>query len=1013
MSTEAWNGSDREAVDRSLGLDPLEAIESLGPSVGDPALARSEGDRIGDKAEACRFEIGREIGVGGNARVSLVRDRRLLREVAWKRGDWRLLREARVLAQLEHPGIVPIYDMGFDPDGQAFFAMRVVRGRSLSQVLRTTPAHERASLLRPLLQAAEAVAFAHHRGVVHRDLKPANIMVGRFGESQVVDWGLARVLEDGEDALPEDVRLAVGGHDLGRIGTPGYMSPEQEQGLLADRRSDVYALGRILEKIVRFSKEQGRSAETTSPELEAIIRKSVADDPEDRYPDAAAFAADLTSHLDGHRVSAHSYGQRELLRRFVKTHRVHLTIVAIGMAALVAFGIIYVVRLGQERAVAENAAEATEVALRRSDEHLARSLVGEARRQLGLGARAEAEVLAAHALSLNEDPDARGILASVSGAPSLELLTRVPLPCAESQVDPVRGLTLCTSPEGVAMWTHAGGVPRLLWSYPFMLRVASLVDGGVVLVASNNAVLLMLGLDGREVARHLVTVRSTRKFGVAAGRAVFESARRSLVVDLPRREVRQVPVCNGELHGALALSPDPTRSGAQLMGALCKDGTLRRPGRDVPTTLVAPDREGARMVVVSPTRVVVGTTKGEVIVLDSEGQIVNAGQLVNGMVRLLEPSPDGRLLVVAGEGEPIVLVTLPDLARIGSLPRRAKTATWDVTRPSDLLTTGAWLERWRVESAPSTRPLHGAYVIPLEDGVVSLDYEREGEERLAVAHGPHVAMISTTQLVSREVAFVTTKGANINGASLLAGGIGGVVRIDAESMDIERYERPMLKAFRRLVTLADGTSLLASYNEVDRIIGDEAVAMGLNPVLDLSVSPNRMFAVALSEPSRSLFRLRSGDFGFEVVGVDPRAEAVAIAADGERVFAAHRDEIAVWSTSGYLEQMLDATGATLLDVEVSGDGRWVAAGAKDGGVWLWELGNPSPRARFTDHDERVPALAFSGDSRWLISGSWDRSLRVRDLRAVERPVVGLLADLSRRYGLDLTEALGGTVDPPQ
>jgi serine/threonine protein kinase len=231
---------DGVSVDFESGYDPGSIAESEGMAIH-PAQPEA--------LDAHRFQVARIIGTGGMGRVELVHDRRLLRDIAWKRGDARLLREARILAQLEHPGIVPVHDMGFGKDGEAFFAMRVVRGRSLAEILRGADCERRAALARSLQRAAEAVAYAHHRGVVHRDLKPANIMIGDFGEAQVVDWGLATVLAEADDPIPEGVRRALAGFETGRAGTPGFMSPEQEQGLAADRRSDVFGLGKILERI--------------------------------------------------------------------------------------------------------------------------------------------------------------------------------------------------------------------------------------------------------------------------------------------------------------------------------------------------------------------------------------------------------------------------------------------------------------------------------------------------------------------------------------------------------------------------------------------------------------------------------------------------------------------------------------------------------------------------------------------------------------------------------------------
>lgn len=163
----------------------------------------------------------------------------------------------------------------------------------------------------------------------------------------------------------------------------------------------------------------------------------------------------------------------------------------------------------------------------------------------------------------------------------------------------------------------------------------------------------------------------------------------------------------------------------------------------------------------------------------------------------------------------------------------------------------------------------------------------------------------------------------------------------------------------------------------------------------------------LRETDHALLRVTARDAGIELVGVDPLAEAVAIGNDGERIFTARAGEVVVWDELGFAARILRAGDAHLMDVAVSGEGRWVAAGSRDGAVFLWGADDPEPRARFLDHHERVPALAFSADGRWLASGSWDRTLRVRDLNVVDAPAGPLRADIARRYGMDLSEALGG------
>jgi len=255
-----------------------------------------------------RYEERALLGEGGMGRVMLCKDLRIGRLVAVKmlrkdRSDrpesrMRFLREARVQGQIEHPSVVPVYDVGMGPDGTYFFTMKCVRGRTLDHVLRalrngeeaTIAAFSRHKLLTVFQSVCQAVAFAHEHGVIHRDLKPSNVMIGDFGQVQVLDWGLAKVVgaidvPPGEviEELTDDAHTLVGE----MLGTPGYMSPEQAKGELdrIDARTDVYALGAILFELLTLAPLHSRESvqDTLLSTIEGVNAK-----PDERYPHAHA-----------------------------------------------------------------------------------------------------------------------------------------------------------------------------------------------------------------------------------------------------------------------------------------------------------------------------------------------------------------------------------------------------------------------------------------------------------------------------------------------------------------------------------------------------------------------------------------------------------------------------------------------------------------------------------------------------------------------------------------------------
>jgi serine/threonine protein kinase len=237
-----------------------------------------------------RYELEAEIGRGGMGVVYAARDCQLDRRVALKVLDSALAGEAQVIARLEHPAIVPIYEAGTLPDGRAFYAMKLVAGARLDHYLAGAPAlGER---LRVIRRTGEALAFAHTRGVIHRDLKPQNVMVGEFGEVYVMDWGVEAV-----------------------AGTPAFRAPDAR----LDRRSDIYALGALLRFLL---------PESAPPALSAIAAKAMRADPAARYPDALALLADIERFQEGLAVEAWAEPPWHRLRRFTSRNAVLLWLLA-------------------------------------------------------------------------------------------------------------------------------------------------------------------------------------------------------------------------------------------------------------------------------------------------------------------------------------------------------------------------------------------------------------------------------------------------------------------------------------------------------------------------------------------------------------------------------------------------------------------------------------------------------------------------------------------------------------
>ena len=356
-----------------------------------------KGTRVGEDAETEDVAVEREgqyvrldeLGRGGQSIVWRARDRFMRREVALKEltppregespatasaARSRFVREARLTAQLDHPGIVAVHDLVERPDGTLFCAQKLIRGRTLKVALaRCRTLRERLDLLPHVVDAAQAVAYAHAHGVVHRDLKPSNVMVGEYGETVVVDWGLAKHRSE-PDLTPGIPTLALRS-DLTQagvaLGTPAYMSPEQARGDLdaIDERTDVFGLGAMLYEVLtgappfegadnqqlieavlagRFVPVRVRSP-AAPPELAAIAERALQSAPAQRYPDAAAMAGDLLAYRAGRRVGAYTYGALELLRKFIVRNPALSAATGAALLILVASAIVVVVQLRQAK----------------------------------------------------------------------------------------------------------------------------------------------------------------------------------------------------------------------------------------------------------------------------------------------------------------------------------------------------------------------------------------------------------------------------------------------------------------------------------------------------------------------------------------------------------------------------------------------------------------------------------------------------------------------------------------
>lgn len=359
------------------------------------------------KLDHHRFELEHEVGRGGMGAVLRIHDRFLNRRLAMKvlldraepRDDeerrqknqllGRFIEEAQVTSQLDHPGVVPVHELGLDQCGKVYFTMRLVKGRTAGEIFSDAQAEENnwtvSRALEVILKICDTMAYAHDKGVLHRDLKPSNVMVGRFGEVYVMDWGLAKVVgqEDRRDLriqadactgvsriesarrqdAESDTASSVVTMDGHALGTPSYMSPEQARGEELDTRADVYAIGAILYELL-----SGRAPYTVPElsaqpyhilaevldgppkrleelrpqlpgELVAIVDKAMARNREDRYSGTVDIGNDIRAYLANRVVRAYKTGPIAELSMWLRRNRA-LTVALAGLVATLILGVV-------------------------------------------------------------------------------------------------------------------------------------------------------------------------------------------------------------------------------------------------------------------------------------------------------------------------------------------------------------------------------------------------------------------------------------------------------------------------------------------------------------------------------------------------------------------------------------------------------------------------------------------------------------------------------------------------
>ena len=963
---------------------------------------------------------------GGIGRILQAHDPRLDRPVALKEllvhgrpvDEERFMREVLLTARLQHPGIVPVYAAGRWPSGAPFYAMKLVAGRSFDKVIAAAGSlAARLALLPHVLAIAETVAYAHSKRIIHRDLKPHNVLVGEFGETVVIDWGLAKELDAPDVPVPARAPAtsppAEGLTFVGAVvGTPGYMSPEQAGGEAVDERTDVYALGAILYHVLSGSLPFDasnpmnlvykavyeeplplRAREPDAPEeLVAIVDKAMVKDPAKRYPSAREFAEDLRRFQTGQIVGAHRYTAWEHARRFIRKRRAVLSLAALSLVVVVAITAIGFSRVAAERDAAETA---------RDD---ARDAWAEAERRADNLSCEQARLLVD-----TDPPEALRLLASVSPQADWRQTRQIAADLAQRGIPrALRGhrgaiSRAAFSPDGAflattsddctlrvwdmagrssrAYYGHTDEVWRAAWSAD-MTRIATSSKDGTVRVwdlATGAGQVLHGGAQGvRNVAfspdgRHVYAADASptvRRWDLTSGAAEVV---RDLCQGNSTRWTERWATCTDTEAHVVAL--------IDLTTGRVRDYPLGAESSHSPSSAVSPDgrwltsnTRGGRLWLWDRER-----DAGELLAHDDPGMVFS----------LREPrfSPGSDRLFAPADFDRARLRELATGAEQTLSMHKGYTRRGNFSADGDLLVTtggdsnlGVWHASARASyQLPSSR----AYLI---DAQVSPD----GRWIAAVGSDPRVFVWSPpdvlpTQYTVSAGASATTALAALSDSHLALLAEGGVEIVDRARLVLQ-HRLPIARAVR-ILGLSSAGGAAATLDDAG-----ELVVWSLldgRPLLRRSMLASTCVkGKLLADPEAARFALLCHDG--PILWVDPAAADPVVALGSVTGFGLGavlhgRSALVVGDASGEL-RVNDSPGAPLRRLSTYFGGIQALTALTRSGEFVVSSEDfvehrdltPTPLQRYRGHRLQANVVTISRDGRWLATFGRDNHVRVFD-----------------------------------
>jgi WD40 repeat protein len=923
MGSSSGGARAEETIDLQR---PVDETRQVSPTPNYPDLV---------EVDPSHYVIGKELGKGGMGRVFEAVDRRTGRTVALKEpsgGDLgRFIQEARITAGLQHPGIVAVYEAGAWPDGEPFYAMRRVEGRSLREVVaETTTLRERLALLPHAIAAGDALAYAHDHRVIHRDLTPRNVLVGEFGDTVIIDWGLAKDLSaPGAARMSGRLQAVRAGDTGGAVGTAAYMPPEQAENESIDQRTDVYALGallyfmlsgtapyegeEILEQVIAGPPIPLAGRDRLIPaDLVAIAEKAMARDPDDRYASAAEMVAEIKTFQQKGLVSAYRYSPLERVGKLIGRYRAAVAVAVAALAVLAVLATFGVMRIVGEREEAERQrAEAERQRLQLLEER-GRQEVVEGRSGRGLAYLAAA-LEAGHATTASQ------LLIAEARRPFDRQVLRID--------------------------AHGDQIAR---------GVAFSRDDKLLLSYGDDGAARLWSIGGEQVAE--------LSHGGPVYRAVFSS------------------------RGDRIATASADRSAALWTTAGERVATLQHAGpvydaafSGVGDRLVTASADGTAAVWDATTGERLGAIEQQTALVDAElsddGTRVVAAT-IDGVA--IAQGVDGRNRVVLSHGAPVTSVAL----------------SWD-TRGEKVVTTGGRVARvWDARTGAPIATLQGhteevvSAVFRRDDARV-LTASRDRTARVFdAASGALVATLTGHSDALRWAGFGGDQRlaltASKDGALRLWIGDTGAALLSFEGHASAVNAAAFAGDGPRFASAGDdGTIRLW---KMDNPAVRSWIETRFGKIVDVAFSPDgELVATGSTDKTARLWDVATGEEVSRVIKADNTIFAVAFSPAGDRLATATTGAVRIHGLGGE-RAAVDVSGIgageRVLALDFAPDGRRLAIGTDRGRVGIVEDGRVAAMDR--RHDQAVGSVRFAADGARLISASYDRTARVWNVATGEQ-----------------------------